>query len=401
MSRSCKQHLSYIPKTDCIQCKVHGIVDIRQCSGCPDFQLNRVEIPPERQPKTVSRQQHIGTIGTRLATIITRETGATVHCTACDSEIARLNLMPKDMVLSDVDTIAERIVDRGASVAEAWWQRWGCALLPSVAKLKVSEWVREAANPFPHDGPATSTIRHLTYHVWPRKGNADSWKWNIERLAARWSLFNGIKCLGIVFDHQSESPEAVTEFMASLGIVFDHVIERQNNPQRREVETWIPMIEFLKPESAGFDEVVFSAHAKGVRHDAGDEPTRKWADVMYRTCLDDWTKIESDMSKFVATGPFKRYGNFSTPGNHNWHYSGTFFWWRLRAIGIRDWRKVDQTYFGSESWIGHQCAPDETGCLFVDNCGDLYKPEYWNEEVNQEWSKSSWAAAETCEAMAI
>jgi hypothetical protein len=55
---------------------------------------------------------------------------------------------------------------------------------------------------------------------------------------------------------------------------------------------------------------------------------------------------------------------------------------------------VDQAYFGTESWIGHQCSPDETGCLFLDDCGDMYKADYWRETVWPAWSRSSWAAGQ-------
>lgn len=239
------------------------------------------------------------------------------------------------------------------------------------------------AGPFVPNPEWTSTVRHLTYHIWPTKRH-DGWKWNMQQLAKRIDLFNGKRILGIAVSSETESAATVIDFAASLGISFNHVVERPNNKKLREVVTWLPMLELLPPESAGQNEVVFSAHAKGVRHDdplAEGSTLWKWTDTMYRTCLDDWPEVESQLNRFVAAGCFRRYNNFKTQGNHQWHFSGTFFWWRLAEIGQRNWRKVDQQFFGTESWIGHQCHDSETACLFVDDCGDLYQPKYWADVV--------------------
>ncbi len=226
-------------------------------------------------------------------------------------------------------------------------------------------------------------IRHLTYHLWPTKEH-DCWKWNLQQLAQRWPLFNGTRIIAIVTDGKTVSADEVIEFAASLGLTFDHVLQMKNH-MLREVVTWIPMLELLKPETATEDEVVFSAHGKGVRHHQTGDRITDWADLMYRSCLDDWPTVEDHLKRFVATGSFKRYNAFDSPGNNRWHYSGTFFWWKLAEIGRRNWRKVDQKYYGTESWIGHQCTREETGCLFMDDVGDPYDIDYWKRKIWPAW----------------
>lgn len=255
-------------------------------------------------------------------------------------------------------------------------------------------WKSDADWPETPFGPFDSNVRHLTYHVWPTKHH-DGWKWNLEQLAARWQLFNGSRILGIATDSKTVTPVDVLAFTDSLGIRFDHVVSRPNQAKLREVVTWLPMLELLSPHKAGPDEVVFSSHAKGVRHDDLTEKLEAWTRLMYVSCLDDWPLVESQLSRHLATGSFRRYGNFTTPGNYRWHYSGTFFWWRLAEIAKRKWRTVDQRFFGTESWIGHQCRPEETGCLFLNDCGDLYQDNYWEKVVWPAWSNSSWAAENT------
>jgi hypothetical protein len=174
---------------------------------------------------------------------------------------------------------------------------------------------------------------------------------------------------------------------------FDAVIERHNSRILREVVTWRPMLEALGITSMGSREVVFSAHAKGVRHTVREDHIEAWARLMYRSCLDNFAAVEPLLLSHVFAGSFKRYNNFRTPGNHVWHYSGTFYWWRPAEVAKRNWQKVDNKFYGTESWPGHQAARDEAACLFLDDCADLYDREYWRAEVWPRWSESSWAAA--------
>ena len=232
----------------------------------------------------------------------------------------------------------------------------------------------------------TSQTRHLTYHVWPTKRH-DGWRWNLQQLANRWDLFNGVKVLGIAVSDDAESPEVVTEFAASLGMTFEHIVTRPNSTKLREVVTWVPMLQCLNPDSASHSEVVFSAHAKGVRHDVLSDTLESWASIMYSACLDDWQTVEDHLRRSLATGCFKRYNNFKTSGNDCWHYSGTFFWWRLRELAERNWRKVDQQFWGTESWLGLHCKNEETGCLFVDEAKDLYNAAYMKTQIIPQWER--------------
>jgi len=242
-------------------------------------------------------------------------------------------------------------------------------------------WKSEADGPMIPHGPFVSTIRHLTYFVYPR--TEDSWKWNLQQLASRWWLFNGTRILGIAHDNESASPDVVTEYAASLGMVFDHVLTAPNNKKLREVVLFADMIQLLHPESAGPDEVVFSGHAKGQKY---DDPayTRDWADVMYRVNLDHWDAVKSALSTSLFTGAFREYGLFHR--GFDWIYSGTFYWWRLAAIGKRQWN-VDQFFGGTESWPGKICDPRETSCLFMNDSKRLYEKNYWKTVVWPAWYK--------------
>jgi hypothetical protein len=244
-------------------------------------------------------------------------------------------------------------------------------------------WRSEADGPRIEHGPFVSSIRHLTYHVYAAKKH-DSWKWNLGQLAKRWPLFNGTRIIGISEGTEAQSASQVIAFAESLGMVFDHHVIRPNNEKLREVVTWAPMLSLLKPESAGENEVVFSAHAKGQKY---DDPahTRDWTDLMYQSCLDDWPAVYNALRTSLMAGSMREYGLLGKW--HNWAYSGTFYWWRLAEIGKRKWRDVDQWFAGTESWPGKMCDPKETACLFLNDSRRMYEHRYWVDVVWPEWNR--------------
>jgi len=243
-------------------------------------------------------------------------------------------------------------------------------------------WRSEADGPRIEHGPFVSSIRHLTYFVYPK--TEDSWKWNLQELAKRWELFNGKRVLGIAHDKYSAEPQAVIDYAASLGMTFDHVLTAANDAKLREVVLFVPMLKLLHPESAGANEVVFSGHAKGQKYDDSSY-TRDWADVMYRVNLDHWDSVEDALSTSLFAGSFREYGLFRR--GFDWIYSGTFYWWRLAEIGKRQWSNVDQWFGGTESWPGKLCDPRESACLFMNNSSRLYDKGYWETSVWPSWYK--------------
>lgn len=232
-----------------------------------------------------------------------------------------------------------------------------------------------------------STIRHLTYHVWPVR-RASAWRWNIAQLARRIDLFNGKRILGVAVDETTDTAESVRRYAEQQGIVFTDVIEQPNHKHLREVATWIPMLDLLNPASAGVDEVVFSAHAKGIRHQRNErDPSapRDWADVMYRACLDDWPAIETILQTKLAAGAFRLHNEPVSLAATDWMFAGTFFWWRLAEISKRAWRDVERKYYGTETWIGRMCTLEETECLFFEDCPDLYSERIWKHIIWPAW----------------
>lgn len=206
--------------------------------------------------------------------------------------------------------------------------------------------------------------RHLTYHIWPTRQH-DEWRWNIEQLVSRWPLFNGRKVLGLVYDYRSHFPDEVLSYCGSVGIEWDKVIIRRNTAKLGEVKTWRERLAALRPELATERDVVFAAHAKGVRHAAG--VMRPWVSTMLEACLDDWPTVREQLEWHTMTGCF-----LQPRDGHRWHYSGSFFWFRWGDIARRNWSSIEGHYSGTETWPWLMCHRNEVGCLYGHNCGDLY-----------------------------
>ncbi len=210
--------------------------------------------------------------------------------------------------------------------------------------------------------------RNLLYHIWPVSQN-DHWRWNVDQLRRRIDQFDGVRSIGVALDEKTVSIEDVKA--AFEGTRIDHWILRKNNPQMREGTTFLKLMDTIPDD----DSVTCYAHAKGVRHEAGSLTTA-WAEMLYRTTFDHWPRVAAALETFPIVGTFKRIGQFRLPGNHCWHYSGTFFWFSNRETFRRPaWRTIHNKFFACvEAWPANVYRPEEAGCLFGDNAGDLYRP---------------------------
>lgn len=234
----------------------------------------------------------------------------------------------------------------------------------------------------------SNSIRHLTYHMCPFSHSSEAWKWNLDQLKSRWSLFNGLKVLGINFDDKTVDPDDLLGYCSSIGLEWDHTVIKPNSRAVGEVMTWLPSLEFLSPDTSSENEVVFSAHAKGVKYETMPALIKDWAEVMYVANLDNWDRVRDSLEWFVSTGAFRCRGVRSKKWcRYGWYYSGAFWWWRLSDVGRRNWRYVGEIYPGREVWIGNTVDKTESDCLFLDNCRSPYIPEYWSRVIRPRWKE--------------
>ena len=243
-----------------------------------------------------------------------------------------------------------------------------------------------SASPLALQALPSTPRRHLLYHLWPVRGG--TWRWNIEQLLRRVDLFNGRRIVGVVHDARTEDPARVRQAFDGHGFEFVEM----PNAAHGEATTFPRLLEMVANEGA--HDVSFYAHAKGVKYEPAFPPAvRRWAEVQYAVTLDHWPAVREQLDRFAMTGILRRLGRFA---NHqhvgDWHYSGTFFWFRHDAVFGPRHAAVPQFYGGVEAWPGLLFSRHETGCLLLDNLRELpYHERFWAQRGNPAFAQ--WQAA--------
>lgn len=206
-------------------------------------------------------------------------------------------------------------------------------------------------------------VRHLVYHVFPRYGN-DGWKWNLDQLKQRWHLFNGKKVIAIAYGRRCHRPAVVQAHLDKDDVEW---LVIPNNRDLGEVATFHALMERVETTEPGH--AVFRAHAKSVTRPKlpGD---RLWAQTMYEVLLDYPSLVREKLAKYPMVSCFKCVD----------HFPGTFFWFRADTVFARDWRPINQNFFGVEYWPIKVCSDQEMVGIFPSG-GNLYGEADWTNHV--------------------
>lgn len=232
----------------------------------------------------------------------------------------------------------------------------------------------------------TNPVRHLLYHILPISGNG-VWQRNVGQILRRIKLFNGHRVVAICTGPRLDPPDHVKDQFA--GHVHEF-IEVPNNPGLREVATFEKLFE--RVESVNDQHFTFYGHAKGVTRPSS-HPAHPWADLLHQVNLDHWPLVEQQLREFPVTGAFKKFGRGwrEKDSNSDWHYSGSFFWFRNQDLFSQpDWRKIDQFWSGIEPYISQHFKSKDGGSLFHEGrvpALNLYDKKYLMEVVMPDFEK--------------
>jgi len=218
--------------------------------------------------------------------------------------------------------------------------------------------------------------RNLMFYCYPRTAG-QRWRRSVNHLLARWSIFTGRKLVTISVDPCCDNPDDVIEAFGDRGCEF-RVVE--NVPGLQEAAHFGPMLRDL--ETSDPEEITLYAHAKGCTHPDKNAPSHLWCDAMAAACTDYEQLIDCAMKRGNVCGAFRVHSGWGFPGYHDWHFAGTYFWYRnSRALelGIRDCQPV---FYGAEALPG-AFPKEESVCLFFDNTNshDLYQLDFWQTNV--------------------
>lgn len=231
--------------------------------------------------------------------------------------------------------------------------------------------------------------RHLLYFVYPRSHNG-VWQKNIDQLLLRIALFNGRRVMAIASDDKADPAGMVRESVAGHGFEF---IDVPNTPKLREVIAWLPLWERVAG-CTGPNDYTFFAHAKGVTRDRM-RTAHAWTTLMYEANLDYWPVVERLLQTHPIAGALKKLGHkFNRSKLSQWIYAGTFYWVRNRDFFARDWRSVEQEWWGTEYYPGVLFSVEEGGVIYGEG-GDEMAPSNRENFIRIAKGFNEWKSANT------
>lgn len=223
-------------------------------------------------------------------------------------------------------------------------------------------------------------LRHCIFHISPLAGEY-RWVWEkaVNNLLSNLKNFNGSKLVTVSLGSHGKGRltvplSEVESLFTGSGVTL---IPFDNSERLREVVGFRLALQRLNKLCKDSDDICFVGHTKGVTHgDNKESLCHSWSDVMWKTvaCLPEEAK--SRLTTKGSCGSFRRVGQFQTPRNARWHYSGTFYWLRTSVIFDRQWDYVDDFFAGMESYPASHMSLSESSCLFYDNAPDLYKADW-------------------------
>lgn len=224
---------------------------------------------------------------------------------------------------------------------------------------------------------AQGVIRNLICYVYPRK--CGKWRRTVAHLLAHWSQFDGRKIVTISTDECCDEPWQVVQAFGHDAHLEIEWLEVENVPALQEAAHFLPMMERVIHEPG----ITLYCHAKGATHADDNSASHKWCDGMAAACLDYPRLVDCAFEAGAnVAGAFRSHGLWAFPNYHNWHFAGTWWWFRNERLRQLPWRELHPNFMGVEAYPGLFPLP-ESRCLFYDNANTahLYNNDFWRDNI--------------------
>ena len=216
--------------------------------------------------------------------------------------------------------------------------------------------------------------RHAIYHIYAARSN-DHWRRNVDRMLRHDAAFDGRKIASIAADAATHSFDLAAAPLEAAGYECH---EMPNDPQLREVVSFLPLLCWVRPHVAA-DDAVWYAHTKGNTTADGELGATIWSNMMYDVLLgtsgrgrlaEAMRLLESHT--FVGTNKIRWTDGDQCPfpsglNVGRWMLAGTFYWFRGSVLHGDRWRRVAVDRYGAEAWPSVVC-PDHR------EAATLYQP---------------------------
>lgn len=239
---------------------------------------------------------------------------------------------------------------------------------------KLNHWLparRKPLSAVEYTGPVR---RNLLMHIYPL-ASSEMWQWNIDQIKRHLDTFTGRRIVAVATSSRTATAKDIDDIFGGQVEILDV----PNSKRLGEVASFPKLLESIVSPYA--NSITFYCHSKGSSENergngTGDRDVlKRWADWMYRLCLDDPERVERLLVNHGCAGAFRKLKRI---GGAPWYYSGTFYWFRDCHVHQRNWRYVESKYYGSESWPGMLFNESESAVLGLDRVGSLYDARTWD-----------------------
>lgn len=241
--------------------------------------------------------------------------------------------------------------------------------------------------------------RNLLLYIYPVAGTG-VWQRIIDEFTSRIDLFNGRIVLCVSQDGPESPPHALDASRVPLGtdsaeLVFERFL--RNARGRGSVKTLtVRNTElgetahhnriFAENFNLDPDSATLYAHSKGVTRRPG-HMAHRWRSVLLETLIDRYGCVEAALETKPVAGSFKKIGHGWGNSRSNWHYSGSWFWFRDSALYARDWTRIEPFYGGIEAYPSLHFKSREAACVFhpcLVRTANFYDSSYWSRYVDSD-----------------
>lgn len=363
-----------------------------------------------RRARNARPREQVGTfLKSRIESLIQIKTGKGCGCTNLANQMDSWGIagceQRRDEIVGHLVGNREILIESLSS--QGWLIGWVAGLVPDAVIRRGAEWLLDTAiedarkqskpvrvarpkrtvsagvvtsrTPITQIQPRPFTERPrltLLCHCW---ANGDNWRRHVEYLKPVEGVFHR-KIMGVAVNSGSA---AFDDVCRAFGDSWEY-IHVQNDKKLREVATYRQMFEMV--QSVDENDVTFCIHTKGTQdRTAASQQVQWWTEAMYETVLYNWKNVLRKLEEgYSIAGSFRRNGgHFQT--RYSWHYSGTFFAFRNAAAFVNGVPKIQQKWWGTESWPGSHFSTAEAACMFADNAGYIYKEDPQLEQALIEW----------------
>jgi hypothetical protein len=219
---------------------------------------------------------------------------------------------------------------------------------------------------------AEITTRNLIFHCYACQAN-DAATRALAQLRIRWHLFNGRKLIAVATD---KTTIPLPHLKRLLPADAEYLII-PNDRRLREMASFPTMLREVR--SLDEQTATFYAHTKGASPTQSNDGTANlaityWTLRMFHHLLDDWDQVQLALKLHACAGCYQiDYSHIpgfimeSPTGARcgQWHYAGTFFWFRHDQIFRRPaWSCLPDDSYAPEMWLGTLLRPELATTLY-------------------------------------